>query len=111
VTARITVERVGARELRVTLIADIRVCGDLASLTGPQDTPAGPGDPAGPAGAPVGQEFLTVEQAAEMLQVSRDTVYGLIRTRQLRSIKIGKLRRIYRQWIEQFAEQQGRDGR
>ena len=43
------------------------------------------------------QEFLTVEEAAEVLHISRDKVYGLIRTRQLRSIKIGKLRRFSRQ--------------
>ena len=33
----------------------------------------------------------TVEQVAEMLHVGRDKVYYLLRTGQLRSIKIGKL--------------------
>ena len=36
----------------------------------------------------------TVEQVAEMLHVGRDKVYYLLRTGQLRSIKIVKLRRI-----------------
>jgi excisionase family DNA binding protein len=36
----------------------------------------------------------TVEQVAEILHVGRDKVYGLLRTGQLRSIKIGKSRRI-----------------
>lgn len=36
----------------------------------------------------------TVEQVAEMLQIGRDKVYGLIRTRELRSLKIGKSRRV-----------------
>lgn len=104
VTALITVERISSREVRVTVTADIRVSGDLTSLLSPQGAPAGEAG-GGPAGAPL-QEFLTVEQAAEVLQVSRDNVYGLIRTGQLRSIKIGRLRRISRRWITQFAEQQ-----
>jgi excisionase family DNA binding protein len=49
-----------------------------------------------------------VRQAAEVLQVSRDKVYTLIRTRQLYSIKIGKLHQIAHQWITEFAERQGR---
>ena len=39
-------------------------------------------------------QAYTVEQVAEMLHISRDKVYCLLRTRQLRSIKIGKSRRI-----------------
>jgi excisionase family DNA binding protein len=35
-----------------------------------------------------------VEQVAKVLNISRDKVYYLLRTRQLRSIKIGKSRRI-----------------
>ena len=34
-------------------------------------------------------QAYTVEQVAKMLNVSRDKVYYLLRTRQLRSIKIG----------------------
>ena len=49
-----------------------------------------------------GQELLTVEEAAEILHVGRDKVYYLIRTGQLRSVKIGKLRRISREWIAEF---------
>jgi excisionase family DNA binding protein len=37
-----------------------------------------------------------------MLHVSRDKVYYLLRTGQLRSIKIGKLRRITDQQIADF---------
>jgi excisionase family DNA binding protein len=39
-------------------------------------------------------QAYTVEQVAKMLHVGRDKVYELLRTGQLRSIKIGKLRRI-----------------
>jgi len=44
----------------------------------------------------------TVEQVAEMLHVGRDKVYYLLRTGQLRSIKIGKLRRITQQQLAEF---------
>jgi excisionase family DNA binding protein len=44
----------------------------------------------------------TVEQVAEMLSIGRDKVYYLLRTGQLRSIKIGKLRRITTQHLAEF---------
>jgi excisionase family DNA binding protein len=47
-------------------------------------------------------QAYTVEQVAEMLNVGRDKVFYLIRTGQLRSIKIGKLRRITDQHIAEF---------
>ena len=50
--------------------------------------------------------MLTVEQVAEVLNISQDHVYALIRTGELRAIEIGKLRRISRQWIAGFIRQQ-----
>ena len=47
-------------------------------------------------------QAYTVEQVAEMLHVGRDKVYYLLRTGQLRSIKIGKLRRITNQHLAEF---------
>jgi excisionase family DNA binding protein len=47
-------------------------------------------------------QAYTVEQVAEMLHVGRDKIYALLRTRQLRSIKIGKLRRITDQHLAAF---------
>jgi excisionase family DNA binding protein len=47
-------------------------------------------------------EAYTVEQVAEMLHIGRDKVYYLLRTGQLRSIKIGKLRRITNQHLAEF---------
>lgn len=38
--------------------------------------------------------MLTVEETAELLKVGRTTVYDLIRTGRLRSVMIGRLRRI-----------------
>jgi len=47
-------------------------------------------------------QAYTVEQVAKMLNIGRDKVYELLRTGQLRSIKIGKLRRITEQHLAEF---------
>ena len=47
-------------------------------------------------------QAYTVEQVAKMLHVGRDKVYELLRTGQLRSIKIGKLRRITDEQLAEF---------
>jgi excisionase family DNA binding protein len=47
-------------------------------------------------------QAYTVEQVGEILHVGRDKVYFLLRTGQLRSIKIGKLRRITNQHLAEF---------
>jgi excisionase family DNA binding protein len=47
-------------------------------------------------------QAYTVEQVAEMLHVGRDKVYYLLRTGQLNSIKIGKLRRITDRHLAEF---------
>jgi excisionase family DNA binding protein len=47
-------------------------------------------------------QAYTVEQVAKLLHVGRDKVYYLLRTKQLRSIKIGKLRRITDAQLTEF---------
>ncbi|MER6515117.1 MULTISPECIES: helix-turn-helix domain-containing protein [unclassified Nonomuraea] len=47
-------------------------------------------------------QAYTVEQVAEMLSIGRDKVYFLLRTGQLKSIKIGKLRRITDRQLSDF---------
>ena len=47
-------------------------------------------------------QAYTVEQVAKMLHVGRDKVYYLLRTGQLRSLKIGNLRRITEQQLGEF---------
>ncbi len=47
-------------------------------------------------------QAYTVDQVAKMLHVGRDKIYYLLRTGQLRSIKIGKLRRITEQQLAEF---------
>lgn len=83
--------------------ADQREPGETSGLRGPAPA-AGSGPGAARAGSGDGDplELLTVEQVADLLQVSRDKVYYLLRTGQLRSVKIGKLRRISRAWIAEF---------
>ena len=105
-TTKITVEKISTDEIRVTLVADIRITGNLIPLIARDDaqTAAGSASSGSPGGARV-EELLTVEQTAEILHVSRDRVYYLIRSGRLRSIKIGKLRRISRGWIAEFIEQ------
>lgn len=47
-------------------------------------------------------QAYTVEQVAEILQIGRDKVYYLLRTHQLRSLKIGKSRRITGEQLAEF---------
>jgi excisionase family DNA binding protein len=47
--------------------------------------------------------LLTAEQAAEMLNIGRCKVYDLLRTGELESIKIGRLRRIPVDNVHRFA--------
>ncbi len=57
--------------------------------------------------------LLTPEEVAEALHVGRCTVYDLIRTNQLRSIKIGKLRRVpvgaVHEYVARMADEQNGD--
>jgi excisionase family DNA binding protein len=46
--------------------------------------------------------LLTVEETAEMLTISRWKVFELIRLRELRSVKIGGLRRVPRGAIDEY---------
>jgi excisionase family DNA binding protein len=55
--------------------------------------------------------LLSPEEVAEALHIGRCTVYDLIRTNQLQSFKIGKLRRIpvdaVHKFIKRMAEENG----
>ena len=54
--------------------------------------------------------LLTPEEVAEALHVGRCTVYDLIRTNQLQSFKIGKLRRIPVDAVHEFAKRMLAEG-
>ena len=101
-TAKITIERASPHTVRMTLTADIQISGSTSLLAGRGASRKAPVSGAGE----VSQlELLTVEQTAELLQISRDKTHYLIRIGQLRSIKIGKLRRVSRAWIAELIDQ------
>ncbi|MHA6784722.1 helix-turn-helix domain-containing protein [Pseudonocardia saturnea] len=49
-----------------------------------------------------GPLLYTVEEAAKILTISRWKVFDLIRVRELRSVKIGGLRRVPRSAIDEY---------
>ncbi|MGW4067194.1 MULTISPECIES: helix-turn-helix domain-containing protein [Nocardia] len=48
------------------------------------------------------EKFMTVQQAADVLQVSRYSVYQLIWSGQVQSVTIGRSRRIVRQSFDTY---------
>jgi excisionase family DNA binding protein len=48
------------------------------------------------------ERLLTIEQAAERLQIGRTFAYGLIQRGELASIKLGRARRIPVQAIDEY---------
>lgn len=55
-------------------------------------------------------DLLTVRQVMARLQVSRHTVYQLIRTRRLRSVQIGRCRRIPATALASYLREIGVEG-
>mgnify|MGYP004504297459 CR=1 FL=1 len=53
----------------------------------------------------VGLVLLRPEQAAEALSMGRTVVYGLMRSGQLRSVKVGGLRRVPASALAEFVRQ------
>jgi excisionase family DNA binding protein len=103
-TSEIKVERVSADVVRLTLVTDIRIVeavggrsSRVADMRSKDAVSAGQSDGHR-------HQLFSVEQTAEILHVNRDKLYYLLRSGQLRSIKIGKLRRISGEWITEFVE-------
>ncbi len=48
--------------------------------------------------------LLSVEEAADLLGVSRSTMYDLMRTRAIGSVRIGRCRRIALHALEEYIE-------
>lgn len=51
------------------------------------------------------EKFMTVQAAAEVLQVSRYSVYQLIWSGQVQSVTIGRSRRIVRQSFDTYVSE------
>lgn len=47
---------------------------------------------------------LTIEEAAERLSIGRTTMYGLIKTGQIRSVTIGRLRRVPAFCLDEYVQ-------
>ena len=53
---------------------------------------------------PATQLLLSVEEAADLLGVSRSTMYDLMRTRAVASVRIGRCRRISLEALRAYVE-------
>lgn len=60
--------------------------------------------------APRTAEWLTVQQVADHLQVSRVTVWRWLQSGRLSGIRVGRVRRIARSTLQEFADQGWRMG-
>lgn len=47
-------------------------------------------------------ELITLDQLQEILSISRNTAYELLRTKKIKAIKIGKIWRIPKKSIEDY---------
>ncbi|WP_199430833.1 excisionase family DNA-binding protein [Qaidamihabitans albus] len=56
-----------------------------------------------PARAKPGRALLTVEEAAEYLGVGRTLMYELIKTREIATVQIHRLRRVPREAVDTYA--------
>jgi excisionase family DNA binding protein len=54
--------------------------------------------------------LLTVEEAAQRLRIGRTMMFELIRTGQVKSVKLGTLRRIRPADLQAYADQLGAEG-
>ena len=56
------------------------------------------------------QLLISVDEVADLLQISRGKVYELIRSRELPSIRLGRLRRIKTSALHAWVDAQGQGG-
>jgi excisionase family DNA binding protein len=58
-------------------------------------------------GQPTPARLLTVDETAEMLRLSRTTVYGELAAGRLRSAKVGRRRLVAETWVREYIEHLG----
>lgn len=56
-----------------------------------------------------GRIVLTIEEAAQRLGIGRTTMYGLVKAGAIRTITIGRLRRVPLSCLKEYVEDQLRD--
>ncbi|MEV4646293.1 helix-turn-helix domain-containing protein [Saccharopolyspora sp. NPDC049357] len=74
----------------------------LAAMLAEQEIPE-PAAPAPPARKMPDRVLLTVEEAAEQLGIGRTKTYALVKAGELESVQIGRLRRVPKAAIEDYA--------
>ena len=72
---------------------------ELAELIAEQSQPEIPAPRVSPE-----QTLLTVEEAAQRLRIGRTQMFALIKSREIQSVQIGRLRRIPLTSIERYAD-------
>lgn len=84
----------------------------MSTTTTPRGQPgAAADDPGAPAGAPpthhdTGKLLISVEEAAERPDIGRTLLFDLIRTEQIRTIRVGRLRKVPVESLHEFVERQ-----
>lgn len=56
-------------------------------------------------GAPGSEELLRIDEAARRLAVGRTTIYDLIGAHKLKSVKVGRSRRVLAESVREYARQ------
>ncbi|TDC94032.1 DNA-binding protein [Saccharopolyspora aridisoli] len=74
----------------------------LAAMLAEQEIPE-PAAPTPPARKMPDRVLLTVEEAAEQLGIGRTKTYALVKAGELESVQIGRLRRVPKAAIEDYA--------
>lgn len=59
---------------------------------------------------PTEDQYMTVEQVATRLQVSRETVIRLLKRKQLRGKKVGHVWRISEKWLQAYMNDEPQEG-
>lgn len=54
-----------------------------------------------------GQNVYTPDEVRELLNIGRNTMYGLLKTGKIRSIKIGRIYRIPESAVEEYMQGNG----
>ncbi|NQU42392.1 helix-turn-helix domain-containing protein [bacterium] len=52
------------------------------------------------------EDFLTVEEMAEMLKVNPRTIQRLVNRKELPAVRVGKQWRFRREWVEEWLDKQ-----
>ncbi len=89
-------------DARTTEIAN--TLAKLAELMAEQNTETNPGTQDHPSDESPSRVLFTVEETARALNVGRTTAYALVRSGEIESVHIGRLRRVPKTAIDNYTE-------